>query len=141
MPTSVSFLFHLLVFGEPLLLLHPACNWYLETKIIQKLCINRTHSLHWTTPLLYGIPMVLSGTKVYNNNIGIIVASKEHGSTSQPTYDNLTIHQYSSPLAHLTSFTFLFARVETLTSIYVPFDKFVSNMFEASIWSSDVLFK
>ena len=36
--------------------------------------------INWTTPIVYGIPMVLSGTKVFVDNLDILIESKAKSS-------------------------------------------------------------
>ncbi len=77
---SVTFLcanvmFDLVIFGLPLFFLKSIR--VVPSKIYFNLM---TILINWTTPIVYGIPMVFSGTKVYIDNIDIIIESKRNNS-------------------------------------------------------------
>mmetsp|Transcript_12288 Transcript_12288/g.14297 ORF Transcript_12288/g.14297 Transcript_12288/m.14297 type:complete len:442 (-) Transcript_12288:77-1402(-) len=71
----INVIFDLFIFGLPVLLLHsisilPSSLYYnLTSKII-----------NWTTPIVYGIPMIFSGTTVYVDNAQILIEAKESNS-------------------------------------------------------------
>jgi hypothetical protein len=71
----LNVLFDLFFFGLPVFLLHKMK--ILPTRMYLALT---TAIINWTTPIVYGIPMVLSGSKVYCNDIDILLESKSNNS-------------------------------------------------------------
>ncbi len=71
----VNVMFDLFVFGVPLFVLHTI--GLLQSNLFYKLT---SVVINWTTPIVYGIPMILSGTRVYIDNVDILIESKENDS-------------------------------------------------------------
>ena len=71
----VNVMYDLFFFGFPLHILNSI--GLIPTRINHKIA---TFIINWTTPTVYGIPMVLSGTKVYIDNVDVLIEAKESNS-------------------------------------------------------------
>ena len=87
----LNVMFDLLVFGLPVFLLNAI------GLLPNKACLAiTTRILNWTTPTVFTMPMLLSGSTVYCNDVDLLIKSKEsnslllanHGSVS----DNDSCH-------------------------------------------------
>ena len=67
----INVMFDLFAYGVPLFLLQ-------HLGIISSELFYRLTSMviNWTTPIVYGIPMVFSGTRIFSNNIDLLLESK-----------------------------------------------------------------
>lgn len=100
---SVTFLcmnvmFDLVIFGIPLFLLN-------AIGILQSTAFYKLTSMiiNWTTPIVYGIPMVLSGTKLYIDNIDILLDSKSTDSLLLANHGSRIDWMVAMFLGHLTT--------------------------------------
>lgn len=93
----MNVLFDLLIFGMPLFLLN--ATGILNSKLFHSLT---TSVINWTTPIVYGIPMVLSGTKVYVDHFDILVQSKEKDSLLLANHGSRIDWMVGMFIGHLT---------------------------------------
>jgi hypothetical protein len=68
-------MYDLFFFGFPLYVLNSL--GLIPTRINHQVS---TFIINWTTPTVYGIPMVLAGTKLYTDNVDILIEAKEGNS-------------------------------------------------------------
>lgn len=93
----VNVMIDLSLCGIPLFLLH--FTKLLSSKKFYKLT---TIVIDWTTPIVYGIPMVLSGTKVHIDNVDILVASKAKDSLLLANHGSRIDWMVGMFIGHLT---------------------------------------
>ncbi|KAL7531927.1 hypothetical protein ACHAWF_003964 [Thalassiosira exigua] len=71
----LNVMFDLLVFGAPVFLLHKI--GMLPNKLYLAIT---TFIINWTTPIVFTMPMILTGSKVYCNDLDLLVECKETNS-------------------------------------------------------------
>lgn len=71
----INVMFDLLFIGLPLFIIH--LTGIMSNKNFYRLT---TSLINWTTPIVYGFPMVFSGTEVFVDNIDILLSSKRSDS-------------------------------------------------------------
>jgi len=93
----VNVMFDLFVAGIPIYLLNmigilPSQAFFKLTTLIT----------NWTTPIVYGIPMVISGTKVYIDNVDILNSAKERDSLLLANHGSRIDWMVGMMIGHLT---------------------------------------
>jgi hypothetical protein len=94
----MNVMFDLMVFGIPLFLMHVI--GVVNTKAFYKLS---SALINWTTPIVYGMPMVLSGTKIHIDNIDVLVTSKSQDSLLLANHGSRIDWMVGMFIGHLTS--------------------------------------